>query len=541
MDDGAILAALGHGALTHVFQPIWDVKTEQLLGFEALARFESGAAPPRVFQEAMAAGLGLALDRLSVRRALEAAKDLPGLLFVNMKPQHLGSPTPPFGQIGLAIRTFRHRAAVVMEVTEDVLSDLSPTAHGVLRLRRLGVDVALDDAGNAGSNIDRLERLHPSYVKLDRPLVRAWASGRSQELSRWVSRAHAVGAAVIAEGIEDPSLIPALAAHGISYVQGYAVGPPRAASAWEEELRTLAPHRLDLATRYHTPFAWREESASRSAVTLSVREMAEHIYYALPVPILVLSKSGHVMGMNPEAERLWQTFPERVQDMPVSHALGIRAVGSGGEPVPLERLDAVRHPARDGPPVRQEVVIRGTDNEISRVDAAVIPIVHDGAPCSLVIFMLPGKMLDRQVDLFGLPPLSSWTRERERLAGAGAAARVEVAGLEALRRRFGHQVAEQAVRLAARALAECAGPDALLFLDAPAHLVLIRPGADRRTLRDGLGAAAARLGALLQQHDLDPAGVSLVPQVASYGQNRVQTALRRLAKAPAPLGRAVSE
>lgn len=540
MDDQALLEVLGHGDLTHVFQPIWDVKTEQLLGFEALARFGSGVAPPRVFQEAMGAGLGLPLDRLSVRRALEAATDLPGLLFVNMKPQHVGSPKPPFGQVGQAIRTFRTRASVVMELTEDELADLSPTTSGVRRLRRLGVEVALDDAGNAGSNVDRLERLNPSYVKLDRPLVAAWASGRSQELTRWVSQAHAIGAAVIAEGVEDASLIPMLAANGISFVQGYAVGAPRSKDAWVEELNTLAPYRLDLATRYHTPFSWRHGRPGASVPTLSLRELSEHIYYGLPVPILVLSPSGHVMGMNPEAERLWQTFTEQVQETPVSHALGIRVVGSGGEPVPLEHLDSVRHPNREATPVRHDVVIRTPENEILRVDAAIIPLVHEGTPCSLVVLVLPGEVLDRRADQPGLPPLSSWVRESDRLAGGGVAARIEIAGLTEFRKRAGLKVAEQALRLAARALQESI-PGALLYLDPPVHLVVICPGVDRAAVLTGHAAAADRLQALLREYDLDPTAVSLVPRVAKYGPDRLRTALRRLTHAKPGLSRAASQ
>lgn len=398
--DTIIQRALSTQQMDHAFQPIWDV-AGTLLGFEALARFD-GAEPLEVFQRAKAMGVGIQLDRLSFRTALETGSVLPGLLFLNMDASHVGQPVRPFGTTGAAIAAFRRRSAVVMEVTESATDDVPLAAAGARRVQRLGVALALDDAGAGSSNFTRLRWLNPAYVKIDRAVIVEWASGQPKRLRQWVERSRRVGALVIAEGVEDLSWEADLEDEGVSYIQGWATGRPAPAEEWAERL--LRDYPADVwgeALNIFAPLAFGEPAASDPGhvgrvSALTVPQVAELLYSSLPHSICVLNDDGYLVGMNSRAEGLFGAVLETMQAVPAGQLLNIRLLSTeeGPDSPPLSGTTlkkSGRYPALIG------LGARGT----LRADLEVRPVVHSGRSYTILTIEDPESSPAR--------PLPSWT------------------------------------------------------------------------------------------------------------------------------------
>ncbi len=155
--------------LTVVFQPIVDLASAAVAGYEALARFPGTAAPDVWFAAAADAGLGAELEALAISRALAALPDLPPNTFltVNVSPHLLGS--APVTEAFAGPATLRR---VVVELTEHTpVDDLGALRAQTAALRARGALIAIDDAGSGYSGLQQLAELRPQLVKLDRSLV----------------------------------------------------------------------------------------------------------------------------------------------------------------------------------------------------------------------------------------------------------------------------------------------------------------------------------------------------------------------------------
>lgn len=226
--QSALTHALTDQAVQVVFQPIWRVSGAPW-GFEALSRFPNGSAPDTVWALAHEQGLATALDRVALGRAMDAGRQVGGPLFLNVSGAHFREPE--------ALAALGPPAHIVWEVTErDPLDE--EDVQGIRWLQDRGYAIAMDDAGSARSTMPRLTRLHPNIVKLDRPLVQQWAAGVREPLRQWVRAATAIGATVIAEGVEDVSWMVGLAWEGVHAAQGYALNRPAPAEHWVAHPRT---------------------------------------------------------------------------------------------------------------------------------------------------------------------------------------------------------------------------------------------------------------------------------------------------------------
>lgn len=218
----ALDAALADGIVSTVFQPLWAV-TGRCWGFEALTRFANGASPEVVWTLAQMRGMAVALDRIALRVAVGAGRELPYRLFLNISVTHLAD--------ARTLPRWGSPDRVVWEVTEGgPLTEAE--RQGAQWLRAQGYTIAMDDAGAGDATAHRLHRLRPHLVKLDRTVVQHWHKGRREMLRGWVRAARAAAAGVVAEGIEDVRWIATLAAEGVEAVQGYAVGRPAPAERW---------------------------------------------------------------------------------------------------------------------------------------------------------------------------------------------------------------------------------------------------------------------------------------------------------------------
>ena len=220
--------------LSAAFQPVLELATGRVSGYEALARFhvEPRRGPDEWFAQAHRVGLGAELETA----ALEAALSVPGrpassFLAVNVSPRALGS-----ALVRDALP--EDLSSIVVELTEHELFGAEDELAAVLAgLRARGARIALDDAGAGYAGLQQLIAVAPDILKLDRSLVHGANADPAKLalLEAMISFASSTGAAVCGEGVEDLDDLRVLAELDATYAQGYALARP--APPWPD----LAP------------------------------------------------------------------------------------------------------------------------------------------------------------------------------------------------------------------------------------------------------------------------------------------------------------
>jgi len=210
--------------LTVVFQPIVDLASATVAGYEALARFPGTASPEVWFAAAHEAGLGAELEALALRKALASLPDLPPgtFLTVNVSPHLLGAAPVAAALAGPA--TLRR---VVVELTEHLPTlDLPALREQTAALRGRGALIAIDDTGSAG--LQQLAEVRPQLVKLDRALVTGVDSDpvKTALVELVGTFAGRIDAWLLAEGIETPGELAVFARLGVPLAQGWLLGRP---------------------------------------------------------------------------------------------------------------------------------------------------------------------------------------------------------------------------------------------------------------------------------------------------------------------------
>jgi diguanylate cyclase (GGDEF)-like protein len=227
--------------ITPVFQPLVELTTGRLVGYEALSRFNAEVArgPDAWFNQAQRCGRGLALEMAAIKAALSAPGRPRGTyLSLNFSPSALASTKI------LSILP-SNMSGIVVEVTEhELASEDGGLEEGLARLRARGAKIAVDDAGAGYAGLNQVMRVQPDMIKLDRSLIEGVnADGAKAALVEFfVMFARRVGAGVCTEGIETLDELRTLINLGVSYGQGYLLGRP--AGPWaevsQEITRTLA-------------------------------------------------------------------------------------------------------------------------------------------------------------------------------------------------------------------------------------------------------------------------------------------------------------
>lgn len=232
-DVAAIRSVIDGDEVAIVLQPIVWLPTNEIVGYEALARFADGVAPPTWFERAQAAGLGTELELCCVRLALDCLDELPGdtYLSINASPETLLSAE----LAGLLQRPESHR--VVIELTEHMsLGAYESYIAAIDRLRALGVRLAVDDAGAGFSSLRHVVSLGPDIVKLDRSLV---CQIDRDELRRSLvhglaSFARATKMSLVAEGVETEAEAITLVEEGVAFGQGFWFARPGPAMTFRD-------------------------------------------------------------------------------------------------------------------------------------------------------------------------------------------------------------------------------------------------------------------------------------------------------------------
>ncbi|GHA73890.1 sensor domain-containing phosphodiesterase [Cognatilysobacter bugurensis] len=210
-----------------VFQPIVELDGGEVVGMEALARFDTDPVltPDRWFIEAWALGLGQEVELAAVRAALRQRSRMPSQLYmgINASPALLQS-----GDLLTALRQ-AGGGAVLVEVTEHaVVSEYEPLMAALAACRDCGVRIAVDDFGAGYSGLSHVLRVRPQIVKLDIQLTRGIDEDSAKQAlaSATVEFARRSQLDIVAEGIETEAEAAMLRDIGVRYGQGFHFGRP---------------------------------------------------------------------------------------------------------------------------------------------------------------------------------------------------------------------------------------------------------------------------------------------------------------------------
>ena len=241
------------------YQPIFDLGSGAIVGFEALVRWQhptQGLLPPMAFVPfAEEIGLIHLIDRFVLTQACTQARSWqsqglasPALLMsVNLSARELGDSSIRDSVSLSLLETGFDPANLIIEITESALMrDLDATVRNLKSLKSLGLLIAVDDFGTGYSSFSHLEQLPIDILKVDRSFVANVAhmkieSGRASLTPAIVQLAHTLGLLPIAEGVEQPEQVPSLRDLDCNLAQGYHLGMPLSAPETEELLRSLVP------------------------------------------------------------------------------------------------------------------------------------------------------------------------------------------------------------------------------------------------------------------------------------------------------------
>jgi len=228
------------GELRLVYQPIFRTADRELVGVEALLRWQHpvlGAVPPSTFidiaeQSGLIQTLGPRVLSAACREAQRWPRNAAGeelFVSVNVSPRQLRS-----GDLAAAVGQCLHASGLAasrlhLELTETaVIGDEMLAASLLEKLHRMGVKVWLDDFGTGFSGLSHLRQVPVDGVKIDRSFV-ADLQRDPDDLaltSAIIAMAHALGITVVAEGIEQQAQFELLSERNCDLMQGYWLARP---------------------------------------------------------------------------------------------------------------------------------------------------------------------------------------------------------------------------------------------------------------------------------------------------------------------------
>ena len=240
--------AIADGQIIPYFQPLVDLATDTVVGFEVLARWlhpTRGLIPPDTFiPVAEESGLIGELTFAVTRAALEHSHnwDQALTIAINVSQRQLHDPWLAEKILALLTETGFQPHRLEVEITENALvSDLGTAKYIIQSLRNQGVKLALDDFGTGYSSLSHLAELPFDKIKIDRSFIKTM---REQAQSATIVRSivglgRSLGLPTLAEGVETVEDANTLRDIGCTMAQGYYYARPQPAADVPAMLRQL--------------------------------------------------------------------------------------------------------------------------------------------------------------------------------------------------------------------------------------------------------------------------------------------------------------
>jgi diguanylate cyclase (GGDEF)-like protein len=241
-----LVGAVEREELFLLYQPLFDLRTEQLVGVEALLRWrhpERGVLAPIEFipiaeQSGLIIPIGSwVLFEACRQRSAWHRQGHDMSMSVNVSARQLDA-ARLFDEVRMALRSGEvPPSALTLEVTETTLMrDTRVTAQRLQQLKGLGVQIAIDDFGTGYSSLAYLRQFPVDSLKIDRSFVHEITrSHESAALTHTlVQLGKTLGLRTLAEGIETDAQLRTLQSEGCDFGQGYLFAPPLPANEVEE-------------------------------------------------------------------------------------------------------------------------------------------------------------------------------------------------------------------------------------------------------------------------------------------------------------------
>lgn len=223
------------------YQPIFNLSTRRIEGFEALARWQHPVRglilPCDFIPVAEETGLVVPMGYWVLDEACRQIRDWqarypaepPLAMNVNLSPRQCAE-ADLVDRIAGTLRKYSLDASCLrLELTESmVVEDSAQTSAMLSRLREMGIQVQIDDFGTGYSSLGYLQTLPINALKIDRTFIgQLGTTGGSAEIVRTIlALARSLGMQVIAEGVETDGQLAALQAMDCEYVQGFLFAVP---------------------------------------------------------------------------------------------------------------------------------------------------------------------------------------------------------------------------------------------------------------------------------------------------------------------------
>ncbi len=238
--EDALRRGLAGGEVHVLYQPVLDVASGDLVGFEALARWErpgAGLLTPESFVPVAEQSdliceldrwvLRAAVDQLGAWRAGAGLTDTDGGVHVavNLSARTLSDPRITDTVVSTLAFAGVPAACLVLEVAESAVLESPVLLTQLAALRATGVSIALDDFGTGTTSIGALRHLPVDTLKVDGAFVSADPADQ-RLVALMVATAHASGLTVVAEGVEHAEVLERLAADACDAAQGFHLSAP---------------------------------------------------------------------------------------------------------------------------------------------------------------------------------------------------------------------------------------------------------------------------------------------------------------------------
>jgi diguanylate cyclase (GGDEF)-like protein len=221
--------------LTIRFQPLLHVETRRIVAFEALSRWASpdlGDVSPDSFIPVAESGeLIHAITRTALRKALRAARNWPRdiKLSFNISSRDLVSQRALTQIMALIASSGFDPSRLDIEVTETALvADFERAAAAIAQLKKMGVNISLDDFGAGHSSLAYIHRLPLDMIKIDRSFIQEMHVNRiARDIVRsMIGLCANLKLDCVTEGVETQEQFDLLSGYGCTFVQGFLFGRP---------------------------------------------------------------------------------------------------------------------------------------------------------------------------------------------------------------------------------------------------------------------------------------------------------------------------
>ena len=241
--EGDLRKALAAGEFELHYQPVVDLASNKISGFEALIRWHhpaKGMVPPNTFIPlAEEIGLIVPIGEWALRQACGTAAQWPAQfnIAVNLSPAQFRSPGLLQAIVVALAASGLAPDRLELEITETILlQDSEATLAMLYRLRELGVRIAMDDFGTGYSSLSYLQSFPFDKIKIDRSFITdvAESTGSLNIVRAVAALAKGLGMAATAEGVETTQQLDTIRAEGCTEMQGYLFSRPLPAREIEQ-------------------------------------------------------------------------------------------------------------------------------------------------------------------------------------------------------------------------------------------------------------------------------------------------------------------